>query len=114
MLCVKSIIYNNVDYTMLSDYHQYIIDFEIHKMKFYDTLHVINTIYEEMSIMPMDFLIVKVQVVYNDIEEVTSDEKYKYIFTKFLHHDSSQQGSSRLKYVEGRRYIQEIPDIEFD
>jgi hypothetical protein len=99
---------------MLSDYHKYAIDFEIHKMKFYETLCVLNTIYEEMSTMPNEFLIVKVQVVYKDIEEVTGDEKYNYIFTKFLCNVNGQQGDSRLKYVQRRKYIQEITDIEFD
>jgi hypothetical protein len=100
---------------MLSDYHKYASDFEIHKMKFYETLCVLNTIYEEMSTMPNEFLIVKVQVVYKDIEEVTGDEKYNYIFTKFFYNDvNCQRGDSRLKYLQGRKYIQEITDIEFD
>lgn len=107
MLCVKSIIDNNVDYTTISDYHKYAIYFEIHKIKFYETLHVMNTIYEEMSSMPNDFLIVKVQVVYKDIEEVTGDEKYNYIFTKFLYENNGQ-------VVKFGKFIQEITDIEFD
>jgi hypothetical protein len=107
MLCVKSIIDNNVDYTTLSNYHQYTIDYEIHKIKFYETLCVMNTIYEEMSTMPMDFLIVKVQVVYKDIEEITGDEKYNFIYTKFLYNVNGQD-------VKGSKFIQEITDIDFD
>jgi hypothetical protein len=106
MLCVKSIIYNNVDYTILSDYHQYTIDFEIHKMKFYETLYILNTIYDEMSNIK-NLLLLKVQPVCKDVNEGADDEKYKFIFVKFLYKNKSEE-------FKGTRFIQEITDIEFE
>lgn len=105
MLCVKSIIDNNVDYTMLSDYHQYIIDYEMHKMKFHETLYILNTIYDEMSNIK-DILLLKVQPVCKDGNEGADNEKYKYIFVKFLCKNKNQE-------CKGARFIQEITDIEF-
>lgn len=106
MLCVKSIIYNNVDYTMLSDYHQYTIDFEIHKIKFYETLYILNTIYEDINNIK-DILLLKVQVVDKDCNEGMEDEKYKFIFIRFLYKNCNKE-------FKGTRFIQELTEIEFD
>jgi hypothetical protein len=88
---------------VLSDYHQYIIDFELHKMNFHETLYILNTIYDEMSNVN-DFLLLSVEPVCKD--GGADDEKYKYIFVKFLYKNNGQG-------VKGKRYIQEITDIDF-
>lgn len=108
VLCMKSIINNNLNYSELHYYLKYMIDFELHKMKFGETLYIINTIYADTSNVK-DMLLTKVKVVSKDevVYDIEDDEKYNFIFIKYLYY---KNGNS----YEGTRFIQELSDIEFD
>lgn len=101
VLCMRSIINNKLDYSILPEFIQDEIYFEMHKMAFSKTLYVLNTINNEMLYMN-NCLITSVQLVENDLYE-DSGEYYNYILIKYL-----------FKNKIYRKYIQEIGEIEFD
>lgn len=111
VLCMKSIIDNNLTYSILPYFLQDMIYFELHKMKFKDTLYILNTIYADTSNVK-DMLLLKVKTVSKDelsdyafMEE--DDEKYNFIFIAFL-----CKGNHAV--FKSTRFIQELNEIEFD
>lgn len=108
VLCMKSIIDNNLNYSILPYFLQDMIDFELHKMKFKDTLYILNTIYADTSNVN-NILLKKVKVVSKDdiVYDVEDDEKYSFIFVKYLYYKNG-------KSYESTRFIQELSEIEFD
>jgi len=107
---MKSIIDNNLNYYILPYFLQDMIDFELHKMKFKDTLYILNTIYADTSDVK-DMLLLKVKPVskdeLSDYAFMEDDEKYNFIFIKFLYYKNGRS-------YEGTRFIQELSEIEFD
>lgn len=110
VLCMKTIIDNNLNYSILPFCLQDIIDYEIHKNKFKDTLYILNTIYADTSNVK-DMLLLKVKPVskdeLSDYAFVEDNEKYNFIFITFLYKTNSQTFKST-------RFIQELSEIEFD
>jgi hypothetical protein len=116
VLCMNSIINNNLNYFELSYTLSDMIDYEKHKQMFKDTLYILNTISYEMNNVK-DFILVKVKPVVKEIFENWSglnydnysdinDEKYNFIFVKFLYR--------RGNIYESTRFIQELSNIEFE
>lgn len=101
MLCMRSVINNKIDFSILPEHLQDMIYFEMHKIKFQSTLYVLNTINKEMLYMN-DFLVTNVKLMENDIYEDNS-EYYNYILIRYT-----------FKNKLHKRYIQEIGEIEFD
>lgn len=108
VLCVKSIMDNNLDYTVLPDCLTQIVDYEIHKIKFKDTLYILNTIQYELDNVD-NFILIKVRPVSKEdlVYDVEDDEKYNFIFVKYLYY-------KERNVYEGTRFIQELSYIEFD
>lgn len=108
VLCMNSIINNNLNYSSLFYHLQDMIDFEMHKMKFMDTLYILNTIKGELY-NTNNILLTKVQVVDKDelVYDIDDEEKYSFIFIRYLY---LKNGNC----YEGTRFIQELTDIEFD
>jgi len=108
VLCMKSIIDNNLNYSILSYFLQDMIDFELHKMKFNETLYVLNIIKDEMSNVN-NILLKNVKVVDKDelVYDIEDNEKYSFIFIKYLYYKN-------FRVYEGTRFIQELSEIEFD
>lgn len=102
VLCMRTIINNNIDYTMLPDYYKYLIDFERHKMMFSETIYILNTINKDMEYVS-DFILLSVRPV-KSIQQFQEDDVYAYIWIKYVY------GLSKT----GSKFIQEISDIEFD
>jgi hypothetical protein len=105
---MKSIIDNNLNYSILSYFLQDMIDFELHKMKFNETLYVLNIIKDEMSNVN-NILLKNVKVVDKDelVYDIEDNEKYSFIFIKYLYYKN-------FRVYEGTRFIQELSEIEFD
>lgn len=101
MLCMRSVINNKIDFSILPEHLRDMIYFEMHKIKFQSTLYVFNTINKEMLYMN-DFLVTNVKLMENDIYE-DNGEYYNYILIRYI-----------FKNKLHKRYIQEIGEIEFD
>lgn len=107
VLCVRSIMDNNLDYTILSYVLQEMIDYEMHKIKFKDTLYILDTVKYELDNVD-NFLLTKVQPVFKeDLVYDVEDEKYNFIFVKYLYYNCR-------RVCEGTRFIQELNELELD
>lgn len=106
VLCVKSIMDNNLDYSILPECVNDMINYEMHKIKFKDTLYILNTIKYDLDNID-NLLLIKVQPVFKEDFVYDDDEKYNFIFVKYLYFNG--------RYVyEGKRFIQELSYIEFN
>ena len=107
VLCVRSIMDNNLDYTILSYVLQDMIDYEMHKIKFKDTLYILDTVKYELDNVD-NFLLIKVQPVSKeDLVYDVEDEKYNFIFVKYLYYNDR-------RVCKGTRFIQELNELELD
>lgn len=109
VLSMRTIINNKLDYSILPEHLQDDIYFEIHKMKFASTLHVLDIINKDMEGILYDFILLAIKPVENDIYEING-EFYNYIWIKYIVNNLTffPRGFVRTKY------IQEIYEIEFD